>query len=51
MSSIWNSAGSSLLKVVLGDSRLRNIFSRSMFSPVTLEIWKMGHILQKEGDA
>ena len=45
VSSIWNSAGSSLLKLVLEERRLRNIFSRSMFSPVTFEIWKMGHIL------
>lgn len=47
VSSIWNSAGSSLLKLVLEERRLRNIFSRSMFSPVTFEIWKMGHILQR----
>lgn len=38
VSSIWNSAGSSLLKLVLDDRRLRNIFNKSMFSPVTFEI-------------
>jgi len=45
VSSIWNSAGSSLLKVVREERRFKNIFSRSMFSPVTFEIWKIGHIL------
>lgn len=36
-----------MLKLVLEERRLRNILSRSMFSPVTFEIWKIGHILQK----
>lgn len=29
------------------ESKLRNIFSRSRFSPVTLEIWNIGHTLRK----
>ena len=30
------------------ESKLRNIFSRSRFSPVTLEIWNIGHTLSKK---
>lgn len=29
------------------ESKLRNIFNRSRFSPVTLEIWNIGHTLRK----
>ena len=47
MSSIWNSEGSSFLKCARIESKLRNIFSRSRFSPVTLEIWNIGHTLRK----
>lgn len=36
-----------MLKLVLEERRFRNIFSKSMFSPVTFEIWKIGHILQR----
>ena len=48
MSSIWNSEGSSFLKCARIESKLRNIFSRSRFSPVTLEIWNIGHTLRKK---
>lgn len=37
-----------MLKVVLEDRRFKNIFNKSMFSPVTFDIWKIGHILQRE---
>ena len=48
VSSIWNSGGSDRLYGSLVDSKFINIFSRSRFSPVTLETWKIGHILQKK---
>lgn len=48
VSSIWNSAGSETSYLCRVDNRLRNILSRSRFSPVTLDTWKIGHILKTE---
>lgn len=36
-----------MLKVVREERRFKNIFSKSMFSPVTFEIWNIGHILER----
>ena len=47
MSSIWNSDGSSFLKWARIESKFKNIFNRSKFSPVTLEIWNIGQTLAK----
>ena len=46
VSSIWNSAGFERSQRTRVDKRLRNILSRSRFSPVTLDTWNTGHILQ-----
>ena len=51
VSSIWNSAGLEMSHLTRVDRRLRNIFSRSRFSPVTLDTWKTGHILQDNNHA
>ena len=44
--SIWNSAGTVASTHTDVCSRFINIFTRSRFSPVTLETWKIGHILK-----
>ena len=48
VSSIWNSGGSAIDNGIRVDSRFMNILSRCKFSPVTLDTWKIGHILEME---
>mmetsp|Transcript_25979 Transcript_25979/g.68170 ORF Transcript_25979/g.68170 Transcript_25979/m.68170 type:complete len:378 (+) Transcript_25979:517-1650(+) len=43
VSSIWNTAGASVFAGLAGRSRFMNDLSRSRFSPVTFDTWKIGH--------